>query len=271
MMQRTPRPRLVLRETNSPRARGDLGRLRRLAIGWVYRRADRLVALSHGVANELCAEYRVAGERIAVIHNPVEVERIARESAEARASSPPFAKRGPAILAIGRLHRQKGFDLLLRAVASLGRPDLQLVILGEGAERPALQALGAQLGMGDRLYLPGFVPDVPRWLAHADMFVLASRWEGFGHVVVEAQAAGIPVIATDCPHGPRDVVREGETGLLVSPEDVPALAKAIARLLGDPGLRHRLAAEARTDCTRFAAKRIAAVYRELFESVTAAR
>src|SRR5690606_18649968 len=143
-------------------------------------------------------------------------------------------------------------DLLMRAVAALPRRDVQLVLLGEGPERPALEALAGALGIRERVLMPGFVADPVAWLAHADLFVCSSRWEGFGHVIVEAMAAGVPVVATDCPHGPRDIIEPEKTGLLVALDDVPALAAAVARLIDNPDLGRRLAASAAVSCRRFA-------------------
>ncbi|MHA1113760.1 MAG: glycosyltransferase, partial [Alphaproteobacteria bacterium] len=107
--------------------------------------------------------------------------------------------------------------------------------------------------------------DPAPWLAHADLFVLASRWEGFGHVIVEAMACGAPVLATDCPYGPKDIVREGENGILVASGRAATLASAMARILHDSALRRRLAEAGRERARAFEAARIAADYADLFE------
>lgn len=266
------RPGLILRESNSHRARGDIGFLRRRAVGWAYPQADAVVALSHGVGRELISDYRLDPVRVVTIHNPIDVAGWSQRADAARKTSPPwgnFGGGGPVLIGIGRLIRQKGFDLLLRALAKCegaGRR-ARLVIVGEGPERPALTAIAAELGVADRLLMPGFIADSAAWYAHGDLFVLPSRWEGFGHVIVEAMACGLPVIAFDCPYGPVDILGDGEGGILVPPEDVDALARSIDSLLGAQEARNRLAADALRVADRFSQQRIAGQYSRLIESV----
>jgi glycosyltransferase involved in cell wall biosynthesis len=265
-------PRLILRETNSHRSRDDLGRVRRCAVRWAYRRADAVVALSHGVGRELIADYGLDPARVVTIHNPVDIEswRL-RAQAVRRAAAPwgPFGGDGPVLVAVGRLIRQKGFDLLLRALARCAGAGqkAQLVIVGEGPERGALEALAQELGVAGRVLLAGFVADPAAWYAHGDIFVLPSRWEGFGHVIVEAMACGLPVIAFDCPYGPVDILGKGKGGILVAPEDESALAAAIDSVLGDPEQRARLTAAAPGVAGRFSQQRIVMEYAHLIEAV----
>jgi glycosyltransferase involved in cell wall biosynthesis len=266
-------PHLVLRETNSHRARGDIGFLRRHLIWRAYRAADRIVALSEGVREELIEDIGLPQTQVTTIHNPVDVEAWRERAQSARRSAPPwppFGGDGPVLVAVGRLIRQKGFDLLLRALAQCqgaGR-SARLVIVGEGPARANLTELARQLGLADRVLFASFVADPAPWYAHGDVFVLPSRWEGFGHVIVEAMACGLPVIAFDCPHGPRDILGSGEGGVLVAPEDVRALAAAIDRMLSAPGESARLANEASRSAERFSQARISADYTRLFETLT---
>ena len=256
-----PRPALVLRETNSHRYREDLGPLDRWAAGWTYRRADAVIGLSRGVTAELVASYGLAGGRATTLPNPVALDTFRKARG---AGPPPWERGGPVIVAAGRLVRQKGFDLLLHAFARLGRADARLVILGEGPERLALAALAAALGIASRLTLGPHMAAPERWFAHADLFVLSSRWEGFGHVLVEAMAAGAPAVAFDCPYGPADILRDGETGILVPAGDVAALGHAMDRVLGDPALAHTLAEAGARAAGRFDATAVAADYAALF-------
>src|SRR5262249_60411631 len=140
----------------------------------------------------------------------------------------------------GRLHRQNGFDLLLRGVARLRDADLAVVILGEGPERGSLEALGRELGLGARLVMPGFVENPWAWIGRASAFVLPSRWEGFASVLVEAMACGTPVVAADCDYGPREILHDGKNGLLVRRDDAMSLPQALQRILADPALRKDL-------------------------------
>lgn len=251
---------VVLRETNSLRARSDIGMVRKRLARFAYRRADLVVALSEGVRRELVEDFGLDARRTITIPNPVAVADIAEKVRKARtqpvSGNPDRKKR---IVAIGRLHRQKGFDILIDAIADRV-PGASLTILGEGSERAALAAQIHNRGLDDRVSMPGFVEDAAPWLAAADLFVLSSRWEGFGHVIVEAMAAGLPVVATDCPYGPADIIRDGETGLLVAPDDAAALGKGIARALSDADLSARLSANAATAAQRYESSRVAREY-----------
>ncbi|WP_456307451.1 glycosyltransferase [Paeniroseomonas aquatica] len=149
---------------------------------------------------------------------------------------------GPHLLALGRLHRNKGFDILLHALALL--PGAQLSIGGEGPERPALEALAASLGLGGRVDFLGWRQDTGALLAACDVFVCSSRHEPLGNIILEAWSATRPVVAA-AAQGPTELIRPGETGLLVPPEDPEALAAAIAGLLANPGRAGRLAAAGR--------------------------
>jgi glycosyltransferase involved in cell wall biosynthesis len=135
------------------------------------------------------------------------------------------------LLAVTRLTRQKGVDVAVRALASLPE-DTALVVLGEGPERERLVSLARDLGVGRRLFLRGREPDVAAWLARASVLVHPVRWEGFGLAVLEAMLAGVPVVAANVSSLPELVV-DGETGLLVAPDDPSALALGVARALGD--------------------------------------
>src|SRR6201999_2607913 len=122
----------------------------------------------------------------------------------------------PIVLAGGRLHRQKGFDVLLRAFAiARGQVACRLVMLGEGADRTALMAQAEQSGLGYDIDMPGFCDNPFALMARAGAFVLSSRWEGFPNALVEAMACGAPVIATDCPSGPHEILQGGEIAPLV--------------------------------------------------------
>ncbi len=261
------RPGLILRETNSHRHRGDLSRLRRKLIGRAYRRADALVALSEGVREELVEDCALDPGRTVTIHNPVDVAGIAAATEAVRDSIQDIPNSGPLIVGCGRLHRQKGFDLLIEAFADLDDAKARLVILGEGSEREALEALARSRGVADRVLMPGFESHPEKWFAQATLFVLPSRWEGFGHVLVEALAAGVPVVSAWAPHGPADILNDGETGLMVPTGNAAALGAAIDRLLIDEGLRGRLAEAGRKTAERFSLPVIAGRYGDLIEGV----
>jgi glycosyltransferase involved in cell wall biosynthesis len=247
------RARLVLRIATqlTGASRGRARRIYRLipvASRLTYGLADELVAISGGVARD--AE-RVLGLRegdVHVVHNPVDVGRVKAEAA--RDVKDQWLQPGaqtPVIVAAGRLSPQKDFLTLLRAFARLrAGTDARLLILGDGAEREMLEAEVAALGITDSVRLPGYTTDLAAYMARADLFVLSSRWEGFGNVLTEALALGVPVVATDCKSGPREILADGRYGTLVPVGDVAALSDAMKTALtsppGDPArLRERAA------------------------------
>lgn len=176
------------------------------------------------------ARFRALNPRTHVIHN----------ASMLRADAPanPAALR---VLAVGRFVAQKGVDLLLRAWPEVLRaqPDASLRIVGDGPERDALHALAGELGVEGRVQWCAPTPDIARHYREAAVFVLPSRYEGMPLALLEAQALGVPSVAFDCPTGPAEIL-DDETGVLVPPGDVPALAAALARLLADPALRARM-------------------------------
>ncbi len=151
------------------------------------------------------------------------------------------------LLAVGRLNVQKGFDLLLEAFFSISKkfPNWDLVILGEGAERQALEAQREALGLGRRVYMPGRAGNVGEWYECADLYVMTSRYEGFPNTLLEAMAHGLPVVSVDCDTGPRDLISDEVNGLLVPLEQgVGGLSKALQRLMSDDALLKQMGQEA---------------------------
>lgn len=170
---------------------------------------------------------------------------------------------GPVVLAAGRLVPQKDFPTLLRAfaLARTARPDLRLLLLGEGPERPALEALRDALGLGGAVDMPGHAANPPAHFARGDLFVLSSLWEGFALVLVEALGTGIPVVSTDCPAGPAEVLEGGRLGRLVPPHDPAALARAMLAALAAP----HDPAPGLAAAERYSAARAAAAYLALLD------
>ena len=203
----------------------------------LYRRADAIVAVSREAARDLEAFAGLAAGAVTPIYNPFDLARIARMAAES-IPHPWFApgQRRPVVLAVGRLVELKDFPTLLRAFAAVRqRRDARLLILGEGELRGELAGLAHSLGLGpDDFDMPGFVANPYAYLARAALFVLSSRWEGLPGVLIEAMACGTPVVSTDCPSGPREILEDGRWGALVPVGDGAALADAIEAALRAP-------------------------------------
>jgi glycosyltransferase involved in cell wall biosynthesis len=173
------------------------------------------------------------------------------------------------LLAVGRLEKQKGIDWLLEAFMALARKyyNWNLVILGEGPERRALETQVQAFGLDGRVFLPGRAGNVGEWYERADLYVMSSRFEGFPNTLAEAMAHGVPAVSFDCDTGPRGIIRPEVDGLLVPPGNVDALIAALDRLMGDAALRAQFAARAVEVRERFSMERIVGMWEELFAEV----
>lgn len=211
----------------------------------VYKYADEIIAVSGGLADELSTFSKVPRDQVKVIYNPV-VNAKLRQHANANQPKDWIEDKGPVIIAIGRLCPQKDFPTLMKSFALLRkRKAAQLLILGEGEERLKLEALVKELGIEADVYMPGFVENPYAYLVHADVFALSSRWEGLPTVLIEALACGCAVVATDCPHGPKEILENGAYGHLVEMGNVEAFAAALEDAIDNPvdksHQRHRAA------------------------------
>lgn len=235
---------VIVTEHSNPRVLPTRG-IWRLARRLSYPLAARVVSVSRAVDSFFGF---LPPRKRRVIPNAVPVEEIKHT-----APCPEPLPWPHAIVSMGRLEPEKGFDLLLEAAAPLllRWSDWALMVLGEGSQRPVLCQLAARLGIDQRVLLPGPIdPPYPR-LKQADIFALPSRHEGFGLAVVEAMACGLPVVASDCRPGPGEIITSEVDGLLVPPGDLVALRQALERLMADGNLRQRLAAEALRSTYRF--------------------
>lgn len=238
------------------------GAIREMLRRHTYKRLHGVAALTEESAAWL--RTHTNARRVVVIPNaapwplPVQAPEIAPESV-CRAGR-------KVLLAAGRLLPIKGFDLLIAAFVGLAQKhvDWDLVILGEGTLRTALTAQVQASGLAQRVYLPGAVGNPGAWYEHADLFVLSSRFEGFGNTLAEALTHGLPVVSFDCDTGPRTIIRPEVDGLLVAPGDVASLAVGLHRLMSDAALRERFAVRALEARDRFSLERIARMWEEFF-------
>jgi glycosyltransferase involved in cell wall biosynthesis len=225
-----------------------------------YAAADLIVTTSQGVADDLVAAFGVTRARVRVVHNPVDLEAIAAAVQEPIDPAHAATWRRPVIVAAGRLAEAKNYPLLIEALALLRpRVGARLFILGQGSEERQIRDLVAARGLQDAVTLCGFQTNPWKYIARADVFALTSRYEGFGNVLVEAMACGVPVVATRSS-GTTDIVRHRVDGLLVDQHEPAAFAAALEEVVGDEAMRRRLSEEARIGANRFALPAIASVY-----------
>jgi glycosyltransferase involved in cell wall biosynthesis len=231
------------------------------ATKYLYPRADAAISVSHGAAADL-ARLGVTAPIIATIYNPVLRSGFA-EAVQEKAHHPWLADRkDPVIMTAGRLAEAKNHRLLLAAFGRLLKEEpARLMIIGEGELRSELEAEAASLGIADKVSFTGHIDNPYPFMKEADLFVLSSSWEGFGNVLVEAMATATPVIATDCPHGPREILEDGKWGRLVPVGDADALAEAMLAVLRRGGI------DARERAAEFTVERAAGQYLDILSRV----
>lgn len=197
-----------------------------------YPWADYIIGNSNGVADDLLKITELPGREIQIIYNPVVTPELA-EKVKASLDHPWFEGEQPSVLlAVGRLTAQKDFPTLIQAFAQVKRSQpVRLIILGEGPDRSILEELIKDLGIEDDVQLPGFVENPYAYMSRASLFILSSRWEGLPTVLIEALYCGVPVISTDCPSGPREILADGKYGALVPLQNPTALAEVIKMAL----------------------------------------
>ena len=182
--------------------------------------------------------------------------------ADYQSFKPRFDNRTKVMTAVGRLVDQKGFDLLIQSWARIADqyPDWILRIWGDGPDRAALQALTRDLGVEESVEMPGVSSAPGRWIEEADAFVLSSRFEGWGLVLGEAMAAGLPCISFDCPFGPADMITDRHDGLLIEEGSIEKMAEALSRMMADDALRAELGNNASAAADRFAPEHIGGLW-----------
>jgi glycosyltransferase involved in cell wall biosynthesis len=236
--------RLVLVEhgtLSNSQSRFMRGRFVPMFMKLLYPRADAIVGVSRGVAQDVESQLGLAEGKVSVIYNPViDNELIAK--AKTPLDHPWFQKGAPPVfLGVGRLTEAKDFLSLIKAFALLRKQRLaRLIILGEGELRTELEAATDALGIAEDVSIPGFVKNPYAYMNNVSAFVLSSRWEGLPTVLIEAMACGCPVIATDCFSGPREILEAGKYGSLVPVGDEVALSAAMLQVLESPVHRDRL-------------------------------
>lgn len=236
----------------------------------LYRRTQRYIAVSEAIRSDMNRSFGIPGDKMVTIYNGVDLDLLARLAAEPapEGSLRLSASAGCTIVTSGRLTKQKGHALLLQAFSRVRREaPCRLVILGEGELRGELEQLAAQLGIAGEVLFAGWQQNPFRLLAGADLFVLCSEYEGFPNALLEAMALGLPVISTDCPTGPSELLDAGRYGLLVPTADADALAGAMLSLVRDHSLRRSYAQLSRERAACFSLQRMVTSYQALLDDL----
>ena len=202
-----------------------------LSMAATYRFADRVAAVSRGSAIDTARLTRLPAHRVAVLHNPIPQKPMPSLEARAVVDASWDCPQGQRILTVGSLKEQKNHPLLLRSFAAMARPDARLMILGQGENEAMLRSLAAKLGIKDRVIFAGFHRDPSTFYATADLFVLSSDYEGLPTVLIEALSFGLPIVSTDCPSGPAEILEGGRHGRLVPVGDAQLLTAAMDETL----------------------------------------
>jgi glycosyltransferase involved in cell wall biosynthesis len=273
LMMLKNRPRLFVVEHNDLQIRMNrMSKLVRILearlLGRIYGLADQVLAVSRDLAEDISSILGFNKEVIGVLPNGLDLEAIESLADEPVAFSELKAASRPVLVAIGRLVPQKGFAVLLDAMAKvIRRREAQLVVLGEGVLRKSLEKKAQELGISGYVLFPGFISNPYPVLKHADIFVLSSFYEGFGIVLLEAMACGTPVIASNCHWGPAELLKDGEAGMLVPPGDPELLADAVLRMLEDPEKAGEYANKASMAVQDYDIKNVADIFIEMVDRV----
>ncbi|HSI15550.1 MAG TPA: glycosyltransferase [Chthoniobacter sp.] len=254
-------------ETNQ-RADGLKRQILRAELRTIFRCSTHVACASAGVRRDLIESFGLKPDCLSTVRNGLPIDRI-RSAAQDSIEWPwPEDTGTKTMIAVGRLVAQKAYPDLLRAFARVRETTpVRLIVLGVGPLETELRELSAQLGLGDTVSFVGFQRNPWAWMTQSDLFVLSSYHEGLGNVLIEAMACGVPILATDCPHGPGEIIEDGFTGRLVPPGDVDSLAATMQELLTDEDTRTRMAENAAAQLDRFDSASMVRQYEALFARV----
>ncbi|MSU54580.1 MAG: glycosyltransferase [Candidatus Staskawiczbacteria bacterium] len=236
-----------------------------LAMKMYYPKAGAVICVSQGVANDITK--LTAVKNISVIYNPI-VDGELRQLAEQSIGHPWFGGAIPVLIAVGRLAKAKDYPTLFKALKIiLAKQPVRLLILGEGPEENTLKKMVAGMGLSEHIDFLGFCANPYAYMKKSSVFVLSSIQEGFGNAIVEAMACDTPVVSTDCPSGPREIIENGKNGILVPVADTAMLSKAIVSVLEDGVLRASLIKEGALRTQYFSVQKSVTMYENIFKKV----
>ena len=262
---------IIIRETNNHTESKIKKNLKELLIDYVYRFSDKIIALSEGVRLDISKRTKIKILNIEVIYNPINLNSIMIKKNyklpvkyENEFSDNSFIK----LINVGHLEEQKGQDVLIKAVKLINEYKFKLYIIGEGSKRQYLENLIKKLDLEDKVVLLGFQDNPYNFMKKADIFILSSLWEGFGHVIVEAMACNTPVISSDCKSGPNEIIDHDIDGILTKTGSHIDLNKKINQLALDDNKRNKLIKNANYKMKKFEDKVIVKSYENLFNNIS---
>jgi glycosyltransferase involved in cell wall biosynthesis len=243
---------------------------RRVSLKWIFgffcRSADRIVVASTGMKEECVRDYHAIPENVEVIPNSIDIHDIKKKADEAiDIDIPPDFS---VIATAGRLEREKNMPILFKAFSEIRkREKVKLLVIGSGSEKHPLEKLSDELDIRRDVIFVGYQSNLYKFIKKADIFVHTCLFEGFANVIVEAMACGVPVVAVDCPYGPRDIIEHGVNGLLVPIQSEGSLVEALSTLLKNEQLRKDMSRRGLTRASVFAVDTMAGSYQRLFEDM----
>lgn len=258
----------IVREANNRTQSGSVTNTNKRLTSFLYNyQSDKIIALSEGVREDLISNFRIKSGKIDVIYNPVEVENINSISKE-NVMDISKHEDEKLIIAVGRLVEQKDFVTLIKAFHIVSNKiKSRLLILGKGPLEEKLHELVKSLNLEDKVIFKGFEKNPYKYMRKSDVFVLSSRWEGFGHVIVEAMASETAVIATNCKSGPSEIIEHEKNGVLVPVGSYEEIAKQLLKILENKELQLQYAKAGYERAKKFNAKSIVRQYEEVFDEL----
>ena len=258
----------IVREANNRTQAGRVSRINKLFTFILYNYfSDKVISLSKGVKDDLVKNFNIKKNKIEVIYNPVDLKNINKLKKE-KVCALDLATDEKLIIAVGKLGEQKDYSTLFRAFQVVSNNmKVKLIILGKGPEENKLKALCQDLVIEKKVLFMGFKDNPYKYIRKADVFVLTSKWEGFGHVIVEAMAVGTPVIATDCNSGPAEIIEDDKYGILVPVKNHETIAEKIIELLKDEKRRKNYIELGYKRSKDFNAVNIVKQYESIFSSL----
>lgn len=258
---------IIIREANNRTESRKVSKINKVITTIIYGYSDKIVALSKGVKDDLVYNFNIDNKKIRIIYNPVDIAYINMLKDE-KVDDLDFGDSGKTIISVGRLEEQKDFFTLIKAFKLvLESIDAKLIILGKGSLEAELMKLCIDLGIEDKVTFYGFTNNPYKYVKKSDLFVLTSKWEGFGHVIVEAMAVGTPVVVTNCKSGPYEIIKDDEFGLLTEVGNQREIASSIVRLLQDGKMQLEYSEKGIQRANDFNSEKIVREYEELFTEV----